>query len=262
MAENTQEPIIGIDLGTTNSLVAHCDEAGPRILSAHEGERILPSVVRLSEEGQIEAIGAEARRHAVEYPERTVFSVKRLMGRGRDDVEDELAYLPYRIVEGAHETARIAVGNKQVSPQKISAFILAELRRRAEAALGRSVRKAVVTVPAYFDDAQRQATRDAGRIAGLDVVRIVNEPTAAALAYGIGVEAKDAPVPQGAESGQSENRKLKTEPRRSETVAYLTSVEVHSTSRFSNCNRPNTARSTKFLPPPATPISAATTLIA
>jgi len=186
---DTTEPILGIDLGTTNSLVAVADAAGPRILEGPNasGERILPSVVRLGDDGTLEAIGEEARRHAVEFPERTIFSVKRLMGRGLGDVRGERAYLPYTVVEGEHDTARVKVGNHVHSPQEISAMILRELKRRAEAALGRDVRKAVVTVPAYFDDAQRQATRDAGRLAGLDVVRIVNEPTAAALAYGIGV---------------------------------------------------------------------------
>jgi molecular chaperone DnaK len=185
-AATTREPIVGIDLGTTNSLVAYCDEAGPRILASTEGEATLPSVVRLSVAGEIEAIGSEARRHAVEFPERTIFSVKRLMGRGIADVQDELDYLPYEVVEGQHVTARVKVGECVISPPEISARMLAELKRWAEHALGREVHKAVVTVPAYFDDAQRQATRDAGRLAGLDIVRIVNEPTAAALAYGIG----------------------------------------------------------------------------
>lgn len=196
MAEPTQappaqEPIIGIDLGTTNSLVAYCDEHGPRILEGPDGQRLLPSVVRYGEpgnaRGQVEAIGREARTHAVEHPHNTVFSAKRLMGRSVRDVQGELSYLPYEVVEGEHNTARVRIADRLFSPQEISAVILSELRRWAEAAMGRPVRKAVVTVPAYFDDAQRQATRDAGRIAGLDVVRIVNEPTAAALAYGLGM---------------------------------------------------------------------------
>jgi len=180
------EPIIGIDLGTTNSLVAWCDEAGPRVLHA-EGERpLLPSVVRLDPEtGRALAIGDEARAHAVEHPENTIFSIKRLMGRGVKDVAGELDYLPYAVVEGEHETARVKVGERVLSPQQISAIILMELRRRAEAALGRKVNKAVITVPAYFNDAQRQATKDAGQIAGLEVARIINEPTAAAMAYGL-----------------------------------------------------------------------------
>ena len=185
--ELSTEPIIGIDLGTTNSLVAYCDAKGPRVLPGADGKAILPSVVRLGAvDGRAEAIGAAARRHAVEFPERTIHSVKRLMGRSLADVGDEAGRLPYRVVAGDHNTARVRVGEQVVSPQAISAMILAELKRRAEAALGCPVRKAVVTVPAYFDDAQRQATRDAGRIAGLEVVRIVNEPTAAALAYNLG----------------------------------------------------------------------------
>ena len=182
----TDEPIVGIDLGTTNSLVAYCDQSGPRILPSPDNQAALASVVRLSTTGEIETIGNEARRHAVEFPERTIFSVKRLMGRGIADVRDELHHLPYEVVEGEHATARVKVGDRVISPPEISARILAHLKDRAERALGHNVHKAVVTVPAYFDDAQRQATRDAGRLAGLDIVRIVNEPTAAALAYGIG----------------------------------------------------------------------------
>jgi len=182
----TPEPIIGIDLGTTNSLVAYCDEAGPRIL-ADGDEKILPSVVRFGPDGKPQAIGTPARTHAVEHPTNTVFSAKRLMGRGIEDVQSELEYLPYQVVAGEHNTARVQIGEHTISPQQISAIILRELRDRAEKALCKPVSKAVITVPAYFDDAQRQATRDAGRIAGLEVVRIVNEPTAAALAYGIGV---------------------------------------------------------------------------
>jgi molecular chaperone DnaK (HSP70) len=195
-------PIIGIDLGTTNSLVAYCDEAGPRILADGQGERLLASVVRLSDSGQMEAIGEEARRHAVEYPRNTVFSVKRLMGRGIGDVEGELHYLPYAVVAGAHNTARVQVGEKVLSPQEISAMILARLRETAEAALGVRVRQAVITVPAYFDDAQRQATRDAGRIAGLQVMRIVNEPTAAALAYNIGHAGRKAALAKRGAGGE------------------------------------------------------------
>jgi molecular chaperone DnaK (HSP70) len=191
------EPIIGIDLGTTNSLVAFCDESGPRMLTGGDcgDEPLLPSVVRIdAATGRPAAIGREARLHAVEYPRETIFSVKRLMGRGLDDVKAELDYLPYEVVPGEHNTARVRVGDRVLSPQEISAFILHALRQRAQAALGCPVRKAVVTVPAYFDDAQRQATRDAGRIAGLEVVRIVNEPTAAALAYNLGARHDDATV--------------------------------------------------------------------
>lgn len=188
-------PIIGIDLGTTNSLVAWCDQAGPRILETG-GNGLVPSVVRYQRgaDGRVETVvGADARERAIEFPRATVSSVKRLMGRSLADADDDVGYLSYRVVEGEHATARAAVRIDEatelvVSPQEVSAAILESLRRQAEAALGTEVRRAVVTVPAYFDDAQRQATRDAGRIAGLEVVRIVSEPTAAALAYGIGLE--------------------------------------------------------------------------
>lgn len=188
------EPIIGIDLGTTNSLVAWCDATGPRMIESPAGQAILPSVVRFDPTGGApQAVGEEARRHAVEFPEHTIFSAKRLMGRGVEAVRGELNYLPYQVVEGERNTARIAVGKRIYTPQEISAYILRELKQWAGAHFGREVRKAVITVPAYFDDAQRQATRDAGRIAGLEVVRIVNEPTAAALAYDLDRE-QDATI--------------------------------------------------------------------
>lgn len=183
----TPEIIVGIDLGTTNSLVAVCDAAGPRILPGPGGEAILPSVVRLdAETGKPTAIGTAARNAAVQHPETTIYSAKRLMGRGLGDVADDAAGLPYAVVAGEQDTARIQIGAHIISPQEVSAILLGELKQWAEQALGHPVKKAVVTVPAYFDDAQRQATRDAGRLAGLDVVRIINEPTAAALAYGLG----------------------------------------------------------------------------
>ena len=190
------DPIVGIDLGTTNSLVAWCDEQGPRILKSPLGEASLPSVVRLSPTtGQREAIGAEARSAAVQFPTHTIHSAKRLMGRGLEDVANDIAKLPYTVVQGDNHTARVKVGPHIISPQAISAMILTELKHWAEHALNTQVHRAVVTVPAYFDDAQRQATRDAGRLAGLHIVRIVNEPTAAALAYGLGEGARG----QGAE---------------------------------------------------------------
>jgi molecular chaperone DnaK len=207
-----QEPIIGIDLGTTNSLAAYCDERGPRILEGPDGQRLLPSVVRYRDpSGEVEAVGREARTHAVEYPHNTIFSAKRLMGRSVADVGDGLGYLPYEVVEGEHNTARVKIAERLFSPQEISAVILSELRRWAEASLGRTVRKAVVTVPAYFDDAQRQATRDAGRIAGLEVVRIVNEPTAAALAYNLGFGLGDSELGKKTDGSVSLSTKLKPE---------------------------------------------------
>ncbi|MFN3167800.1 MAG: Hsp70 family protein [Phycisphaeraceae bacterium] len=220
---DSPEPIIGIDLGTTNSLVAYCDAKGPRVLFGPGEQAILPSVVRLREDdGSAEAIGDEARKTAVQYPERTIHSVKRLMGRSRKDVADEAAHLPYEVVEGEQNTARVKVGGHVVSPQEVSAMILRELKQRAQRALGRDVRKAVVTVPAYFDDAQRQATRDAGRLAGLEVVRIVNEPTAAALAYGLGGRGPGAKGPSASLAtrktggGVSLNTKLNPEACASE----------------------------------------------
>jgi len=181
----THEPILGIDLGTTNSLVAIADHRGPRILTGSDGP-MLPSAVRY-DDGV--TVGRVALDEAPLHPRTTVTSVKRLMGRSLDDVRPDLRYLSYEVVEGPNRTARVRLPDgRTLSPEEVSAEILRELKRRAEAELGVPVRKAVVTVPAYFDDAQRQATRHAGRLAGLEVVRIVNEPTAAALAYGLGTE--------------------------------------------------------------------------
>ena len=183
------DPVVGIDLGTTNSLVAICDDRGPRILDDGAGP-MLPSVVRYAPDGSsVEAVGVAARSGAVLHPERTIASVKRLMGRSLRDCEPDRRFLSYEVVAGENDTARVKIGPRVISPQEVSAVILRTLRERAERALGTPVRRAVVTVPAYFDDAQRQATRDAGRLAGLDVLRIVNEPTAAALAYGVGLRA-------------------------------------------------------------------------
>lgn len=192
------DPIVGIDLGTTNSLVAYHDRRGPRILAPSDDEAIVPSAVRYNADGSV-TVGAAARDEAVLHPKRTVTSAKRLMGRSLDDARDDLAMLPYDIEAGEHNTARIRLPGeggapgRLVTPQEVSGEILRVLRDRASAVLGTPVRRAVVTVPAYFDDAQRQATRDAGRIAGLEVVRIVNEPTAAALAYGLGATAGGEP---------------------------------------------------------------------
>jgi Fe-S protein assembly chaperone HscA len=176
--------IIGIDLGTTNSLVAYVDEATgfPRVINDVSGRPLLPSVVSFTTDGIL--VGVDARRELVRRPRSTVYSVKRLMGRGYEDVKDELRYLPFA-VQPADGTVRIDVGTRQVTPPEVSAVVLKALRERAERHFGEAIEKAVITVPAYFNDSQRQATRDAGRIAGLDVVRIVNEPTAASLAYGL-----------------------------------------------------------------------------
>ncbi|GAB5497122.1 MAG: molecular chaperone DnaK [Phycisphaerales bacterium] len=183
-SSGTAEPIVGIDLGTTNSLVAFYDERGPRVLG-DEAQQIVPSVVRYESDSVV--VGRDARDRAVEFPRNTISSVKRLMGRSLADASGDTEYLSYEVVEGPGNTARAKLPDGRiVSPQEVSAEILSALKERASTALGAEVKKAVVTVPAYFDDAQRQATRDAGRLAGLDVVRIVNEPTAAALAYGLG----------------------------------------------------------------------------
>src|SRR5438552_1553645 len=180
-----QERVVGIDLGTTNSLVAYMDTAGqPSVIPGEDGDRLVPSVVTLTQKGEI-VVGNKARAALIDEPDRTVYSIKRLMGRGVADVQEELKLFPFRVAEGSESVIRIQLGERTFTPPEISAFILRQLKKNAEAFLGEPVTKAVVTVPAYFNDAQRQATKDAGRIAGLEVLRLVNEPTAAALAYGL-----------------------------------------------------------------------------
>ena len=176
--------IIGIDLGTTNSLVAYVDEktGAPRVIPDRDGQALLPSVVSFVSEGVL--VGAVAKRQLVRRPESTVYSVKRLMGRGYEDVKEELCYLPFKVL-ACEGIVKILIGSREVTPPEVSAIVLKSLKERAEAHFGESIEQAVITVPAYFNDSQRQATKDAGRIAGLDVVRIVNEPTAASLAYGL-----------------------------------------------------------------------------
>jgi len=180
------ERIIGIDLGTTNSLVAYMENDRPVVIPGEDGLNLVPSVVALDERDQI-IVGNGARKYLIETPERAVYSVKRLMGRGVEDIQDELKLFPFRLAEdlAPGEVLRIKLGNKTYTPPEISAFILRQLKRNAERYFGAPVTKAVITVPAYFNDAQRQATKDAGRIAGLEVLRLVNEPTAASLAYGL-----------------------------------------------------------------------------
>jgi Fe-S protein assembly chaperone HscA len=177
--------IVGIDLGTTNSLVAYVDDATglPRVIPDEQGRALLPSIVAFTPDGLL--VGDAARRQLVRRPQSTVYSVKRFMGRGYDDVKEELKYVPF-VVRPADGIVRFDVGGgREVTPPEVSAVVLRTLRERAERHFGEAVEKAVITVPAYFNDSQRQATRDAGRIAGLDVARIVNEPTAASLAYGL-----------------------------------------------------------------------------
>jgi len=174
--------IVGIDLGTTNSLIAYMDGRIPRVIAGRNDRTMVPSVVAMTDNGLI--VGDPAKEHLVRNPARTVYSVKRFMGKGLADVTDELKYFPYTLSEQGG-VIRIKVGEKTYSPPQISAMILKELKQRAEAFLHEDISKAVITVPAYFNDSQRQATKDAGMIAGLDVVRIINEPTAASLAYGL-----------------------------------------------------------------------------
>ncbi len=174
--------IVGIDLGTTNSLVAYMKDGRPCVIPGRSGRAMVPSVVALTDNGLI--VGDPAKEHLTRNPERTVYSVKRFMGKGLADVQDELTYFPYSLTEQGG-VIRIKLGEKSYSPPQISAMILKELKQRAEAHLGESITKAVITVPAYFNDSQRQATKDAGMIAGLDILRIINEPTAASLAYGL-----------------------------------------------------------------------------
>ena len=180
---------IGIDLGTTNSAMAVLTGGEPEVIPNAEGGRTTPSVVAFTPQGE-RLVGAVARRQAVTNPQNTVFSVKRFMGRGQNEVSEEQTIVPYEVVPGSGGDVRIKAGDKEWSPQEISAMILQKLKQDAEAFLGEDVDGAVITVPAYFNDAQRQATKDAGTIAGLDVKRIINEPTAAALAYGLDKESE------------------------------------------------------------------------
>ena len=176
--------VIGIDLGTTNSVVAVMEAGEPAVVTNPEGGRTTPSVVAFATSGE-RLVGQVAKRQAVTNPENTVFSIKRFMGRKFDEVSEEMKMVPYEVIRGSNGDARVRAGDKDLSPPEISAMVLQKLRQAAEEYLGQSVADAVITVPAYFNDAQRQATKDAGQIAGLNVQRIVNEPTAAALAYGL-----------------------------------------------------------------------------
>ena len=176
--------IIGIDLGTTNSVVAVMQGGEPVVIPNQEGARTTPSVVAITKTGE-RLVGQVAKRQAVTNPENTVYSIKRFMGRRYDEVGEETRRVPYKVVAGPHQDARVEISGKAYSPPEISAMILGKLKSAAEDFLGEKVAKAVITVPAYFNDAQRQATKQAGEIAGLEVVRIINEPTAAALAYGL-----------------------------------------------------------------------------
>src|SRR6187401_2738279 len=185
--------VIGIDLGTTNSAVAVMEGGEPAVIVNQEGARTTPSVVGFAKEGE-RLVGQVAKRQAVTNPENTVFSIKRFMGRKHGEVSQETARVPYSVVKADNGDAWVEVRGKKYSPPEISAMILQKLKTAAEDFLGQKVADAVITVPAYFNDAQRQATKDAGRIAGLNVLRIVNEPTAAALAYGLDKEGADQTI--------------------------------------------------------------------
>src|ERR687888_2023142 len=178
--------VIGIDLGTTNSCVAIMEGGDPNVLANAEGSRTTPSVVAFTDSGE-RLVGQIARRQAITNPENTIFAVKRLIGRRFDDpmVQKALKVLPYKVIRADNGDAWVEIRGKRYSPAEISAFILQKMKQTAEDYLGEKVTDAVVTVPAYFNDSQRQATKDAGRIAGLNVLRIINEPTAASLAYGL-----------------------------------------------------------------------------
>lgn len=178
-----KEPVIGIDLGTTNSVVAIVEQSEPEVITNPEGERTTPSVVAFKDGDRL--VGLQAKRQQLTNPQNTVYSVKRFMGRRFNEVENEIKEVPFQVVKGPHDDARIKVADKTYSPPEISSMVLQYLKKAAEDHLDREVKKAVITVPAYFNDAQRKATKDAGDIAGLEVLRIINEPTAASLAYGL-----------------------------------------------------------------------------
>src|SRR6266516_921006 len=179
--------VLGIDLGTTNSVTAIMEAGEPTVLENAEGSRLTPSVVAVNPKTNERLGGQVARRQAITNPENTIFSVKRFMGRKYDDVEVQkaLKVVPYKVAKASNGDVRVVLNGKEYSPPEISAMILQKLKADAEAKLGENITQAVITVPAYFNDSQRQATKDAGRIAGLEVLRIINEPTAAALAFGL-----------------------------------------------------------------------------
>ena len=185
--------IIGIDLGTTNSCVAVMEGNEPTVIINNEGQRTTPSVVAFTDGGE-RKIGNPAKRQAITNPHKTVFSIKRFMGEKYSQVTGDIARVPYKVVKGDNDTPRVDIDGRLYSPQEISAMILQKMKKTAEEYLGQEVTEAVITVPAYFSDSQRQATKEAGKIAGLDVKRIINEPTAAALAYGLDKQNKDMKV--------------------------------------------------------------------
>src|SRR5690242_16184343 len=177
--------VVGIDLGTTNSLVAYMSESGPQVIRDDDGNALVPSIVYYDATEKRLLVGEEARARLITEPRKAIYSVKRFMGKGSADVQEDLSLVPFQIAPGSEHVIRFQMGDRVFTPPEISAFVLRELKERASRFFGEEVTQAVVTVPAYFNDAQRQATKDAGHLAGLDVLRIVNEPTAASLAYGI-----------------------------------------------------------------------------
>ena len=188
MAETQTIRVVGIDLGTTNSLVAFMQGDQPLVIPGDDGSKLVPSVVAMPAAGKERVVvGNAAHPHLMAAPDRAVYSIKRLMGRGVDDIADELKLFPFHLASDIQpgEVLRLDIGGQQYTPPEISAYVLRQLKRNAERYFGAPVTQAVITVPAYFNDAQRQATKDAGRMAGLEVLRLVNEPTAAALAYGL-----------------------------------------------------------------------------
>ncbi|MBD9178520.1 MAG: molecular chaperone DnaK, partial [Odoribacter splanchnicus] len=185
--------IIGIDLGTTNSCVAVMEGNEPVVIPNSEGRRTTPSIVAFVENGE-RKVGDPAKRQAITNPTKTIYSIKRFMGETFDQVQNEIKRVSYQVVKGDNNTPRVVIDNRQYSPQEISAMVLQKMKKTAEDYLGQEVTEAVITVPAYFNDAQRQATKEAGEIAGLTVKRIINEPTAAALAYGLDKTTKDMKI--------------------------------------------------------------------
>src|SRR6266498_4163634 len=184
--------VIGIDLGTTNSCVAVLEGGEPAVIPNAEGGRTTPSVVAFTKDGQ-RLVGAPAKRQQVTNPQNTIFSIKRFMGRKYDEVSEEMKIVPYEVVKGPNDDVRVKA-DKEYAPPEISAMILQKLKADAESYLGESITDAVITVPAYFNNAQREATKDAGKVAGLNVLRIINEPTAASLAYGLDKEGADQTI--------------------------------------------------------------------
>ena len=187
--------IIGIDLGTTNSCVAVMEGNEPVVIPNSEGARTTPSVVAFMDNGNGERkVGAPAKRQAITNPQNTISSIKRFMGKRYNEVTNEIKNVAYDVVKGPNDTPRVKIGDRQYTPQELSALILQKMKQTAEDYLGQTVTEAVITVPAYFNDAERQATKEAGQIAGLEVKRIINEPTAAALAYGLDKTNKDQKI--------------------------------------------------------------------